>query len=529
MDRYVTQAFDAALARVKAAAEGGRNDNLNQEAYGLGRLLHTGLLSEHRIVAELSAAAAACGLPSGEATATIRSGLTAGAQQPRIIEERFDRRSVDPGRTVAPPGINADTGEILAPAAANDNAPVDFGAVDWLRPFPDTDAKGRPLSTIANVQEACRRLRVTIRYNVIAKDVELIIPGAGFSIDNQANASLAWLISALEKFRVPTGKVDEYVTYLADQNPYNPVANWILSTPWDGQPRFDALLDTIRGEAEEDDPKVFGRKRAILLRWMISAVAAAFRPNGVSAHGVLVMQGEQYLGKTAWFKSLVPASLGVIQDGMLLKADDKDSVKQAVSFWLVELGELDATFKRSDIAQLKAWLTRDKDVLRAAYARRESKYARRTVFFASVNPRQYLHDPTGNRRYWTLSCVGLNHQHGIDMQQVWAEIYQAHYQQGDSWYLTPEEMADLNEANKAHEVLDPVQERLTSHYRWDEPESLWRWMTATEVMLEIGFDRPSRADVTNCGQLVGDLNSGQRRRSNGRNLLRMPPKPLPGA
>lgn len=36
------------------------------------------------------------------------------------------------------------------------------------------------------------------------------------------------------------------------------------------------------------------------------AVAAAFNENGVSLPGVLVFQGSQGIGKTAWFKALVP-------------------------------------------------------------------------------------------------------------------------------------------------------------------------------------------------------------------------------
>ena len=57
---------------------------------------------------------------------------------------------------------------------------------------------------------------------------------------------------------------------------------------------------------------------------------------------------------------------------MILRVDDKDSVKQAVSFWITELGELDDTFKKSGASALKAFLTQDNDVLRRAYARKES-------------------------------------------------------------------------------------------------------------------------------------------------------------
>lgn len=415
----------------------------------------------------------------------------------------------------------------VSPPPANDNVPAvrsDFAAVDWYSPFPDFNGKGKPIATIENVAEACRRLGVNVRYNVIRKDVELLIPGASFSVDNRANASLAWLASACTRFGIPTGPLGDFLCYMADQNLYNPVASWVTSKPWDGRTRLNDLYNTITAVGEADDYRIWDIKAAMMKRWLISAVAAAFNPNGVSAHGVLVLQGDQYLGKTKWFKQLVPSSLGVIQDGLMLRPDDRDSVKQVVSYWLVELGELDATFRKSDIAQLKSFLTRDRDVLRRAYAKMESEYARRTVFFASVNPRQFLHDPTGNRRYWTISAEAINHEHNIDMQQLWAEVYEAHYLKGETWYLNPEEMAVLNDQNRDHEVLDPIRERLQTRFEWDEHPSLWRWMTATDVMSEAGFDRPTRADVTQCGQILFELNGGQRRKSNGKHLSKVPPK-----
>lgn len=406
-----------------------------------------------------------------------------------------------------------------APAVITAEQSTDLAAVDWYSPLADVNGKGRPLATIENLAEICRRLSVTVRYNVISKEVELLVPGQGFTIDNQANASLAWLISCCARFSFPTDKVGDFLCYLADQNQHNPVANWITSTPWDGTPRLSAFVDTIRAE---DEPSSAPLKRALLMRWMLSAVAAAFRPDGVAAAGVLVLQGDQYLGKTKWFKSLVPPEIGVIQDGLMLRPDDRDSVKQAVSYWLVELGELDATFRKSDIAQLKAFLTRDRDVLRRAYARLESKYARRTVFFASVNPRQFLHDPTGNRRYWTISCTHIDHTHGLDMQQVWAEVYESLYLKGESIYLTPDEMGALNTHNQDYEVLDPVTERLQSRYDWASDPLYWRWVTATDVLAEIGFDRPSKADVTACGMTVLRINGKQTKRTTKARYLLMP-------
>lgn len=401
------------------------------------------------------------------------------------------------------------------PVPANDN-------VDYFTPLVDVNSKGKPLATIENVAEVCKRLNVTVRYNVITKEEEILIPGECFSIDNKANASYSRLESQCAKFSMPTDKLGGFITYLADQNLYNPVASWITSKPWDGTPRLQQLFDTV--VPVEEKRLADGRKLSdvLIMRWMMSAIAAAFNPDGVSAHGILVLQGEQYLGKTMWFKQLVPSHLGVVQDGMMLKPDDRDSVKQVCSFWLVELGELDATFRKSDIAALKSFITRKQDVLRRAYARKESTFARRTVFFGSVNPREYLHDVTGNRRYWTIECAALNHQHGLDMQQVWAEALQL-FQGGEGYYLTPDEMAALNNHNQEFQVIDPIEERLQTRLCWNAPVESWAWKTATEILLKVGVDRPSIADASKASHMMRKLNGGKHRRSNGKNLVLCPP------
>ena len=221
----------------------------------------------------------------------------------------------------------------------------------------------------------------------------------------------------------------------------------------------------------------------------------------------------------------MPEDLNLIKDGVILKPDDRDSVKQAVSFWLVELGELDSTFRKADIAALKAFLTNDKDVLRRAYARKESQYARRTVFFGSVNPKEFLHDPTGNRRYWTIEVSKLDHSHNIDMQQVWAQVYEL-WKRGESHYLTPDEMNQLNSHNEEFTAIDPIEEAITSRFDWSVSKERWNdWKTATNVLNDCGYERPTKGDATNAGLIIRKLNGNTfRRTSEGRQLLLPPVK-----
>lgn len=387
--------------------------------------------------------------------------------------------------------------EPMRTASDTTTATVDHAA-DIHSPLPDVKGNGKPMSTIENVAEVCRRLGVTVRYNVISKEEEIIIPGQGFSQDNAGNASLAWLNSWCARFGMPTDKLGDYVTFLADTNQYNPVAAWITSKEWDRKHRVQHLCATIKASGEDSDRNVSSLKSTLIRRWLLSAVAAAFEPEGVAAGGILVLQGAQYLGKTKWFKSLVPADLGVIQDGMMLRPDDRDSVRQVCGFWLVELGELDATFRKADIAALKAFITRKNDVIRRAYARKESHYARRTVMFASVNDDRFLNDPTGNRRFWTIECEAINHTHGLDMQQVWAEVYEE-YKDGATWYLDADEVVALNQHNENFMQIDPIEERIASRLNWEEKQTFWRWIRTTDLLIEVGVDRPTHQDVIRGG------------------------------
>lgn len=410
-----------------------------------------------------------------------------------------------------------------AAAVVEHGGAVDLlASVDTQSPLREVNGKGRPLATIENLQEILDRIGATVRFDEIRKQEEINIPGMRSSIDNRHNAALGTLLSWCKRFGFPTGDLQALVTTIASANTYNPVAEWICSQPWDGVPRWDAFVDTVKAVGESTDPRIGQSRRIFMRRWMLSAVAAGFEKEGVAAQGVLVFQGPQALGKTSWFKRLVPADLALVQDGLTLQPNDKDSVRQATMHWLVELGELDATFRRSDIAQLKSFLTRQIDIYRRSYARSESHSPRRTVYFASVNPSEFLFDSTGNRRFWTVACESIDYRHTFDMQQVWSEVFAA-YQAGESWALQPEEQAALNESNEDHAVTDPVADSLADAFDWDAPVTLWQWITPTHALRIAGNAHPSQSDAMRAAHHIRRRNGGQCRKSSGARLLLMPP------
>lgn len=82
---YGEAALEGEVAKVCGARPGTRNNTLNTAAYKLGQLISSGGLNIMAVSDRLAAAAQQIGLGPKEAAATIRSGLTAGQRQPRLL------------------------------------------------------------------------------------------------------------------------------------------------------------------------------------------------------------------------------------------------------------------------------------------------------------------------------------------------------------------------------------------------------------------------------------------------------------
>jgi hypothetical protein len=83
--RYVQAAIDRTLSKLAETSEGGRNDALWMAAQSLGQLAAGGALTDQQVADALEPAARSLGLTARETARTIRSGLTAGARNPRSV------------------------------------------------------------------------------------------------------------------------------------------------------------------------------------------------------------------------------------------------------------------------------------------------------------------------------------------------------------------------------------------------------------------------------------------------------------
>jgi putative DNA primase/helicase len=375
------------------------------------------------------------------------------------------------------------------------------------------------LPTIANFTYLLAENGIEVQYNVIKKKLEIYIGGPSSSFDNRDNVLLTQIgsIAAINGF--PTTKIPELLVAVADRKQFNPVAVWIMSRPWDGVDRLPAFYATLVQHAEF--PQAL--KETLMYRWILSAVAAALMKTGFNARGVLTLQGIQGLGKTKWVASLVSdealRALVVLLNHHL-DGSNKDSITRAASHWLVEIGELDSSFKK-DIARLKGFITADMDKVRRPYGRLDSEYPRRTVFCATVNDSNFLVDSTGNSRWWTVPVIWINYQHGIDMQQLFAQLA-IDFDNGAQWWLTPEEELNLEQHNNAHRVVSAVRERILNAVDMtDASRANLPPMTAIEVLQAIGINFPTNPQCKECAGILREL-FGESKKVNGKVSWRVP-------
>lgn len=327
-------------------------------------------------------------------------------------------------------------------------------------------------STSDNFEALLNAYGISAHYDEILKAQQVNIPHCSYHNDLTDNASLL-KIKSLCSLNGLTKDTSDYLGEVFAKNTVNPIRDWILSIPWDGKDRITEISESVK---VTDDCTPLRDK--VIPLWLIQCVAAldGAEKTPISNalpkfESVLVFQGEQGIKKTTWVSRLLPVEhRQYIQTGAHLEVGNRDSEKVILSHWIVEFGELDATFKKSDIAQLKAFLSKEVDDVRLPYDRCFNTYARRTSFIASVNEMEFLIDNTGNRRFWPLTVTQLDDISDIDMQQLWAQAWHL-YINGEQWWPDEELEKQLLTATQKHEPIDIVTDILAQEFDLEDIDS----------------------------------------------------------
>ena len=260
------------------------------------------------------------------------------------------------------------------------------------------------------------------------------IPKNGWT-DQEDRLAAEWL--QRHRVFVPVEITSQAVQTVAAQHRVHPVRQYLQGLKWDGIPRLERWLSTYLGTQESDYSVAVGT------RWMLSAVARIYQP-GAKVDCCLILEGPQGARKSTALRTLA----GEFFTDELADLGSKDAALQICGVWIVEISELDS-LARSEIASIKAFMSRSADRFRPPFGKRVVECPRQCVFAGTVNHTEYLRDETGARRFWPVRCGSIDVETlGRDRDQLWAEA-KARFSSGDKWWLDTADLIEIAAGEQA--------------------------------------------------------------------------------
>ena len=226
----------------------------------------------------------------------------------------------------------------------------------------------------------------------------------------------------------------------AEQDKYDPFADWLGGLKWDGVARLETWLPVFA--ASEDSPYT----RAVGKSFVLGAVARTLDDNA-AVDTVLVLVGREGVGKSRTLCTL--AGRENFSDELSdIKSKDAHLLMQRCA--IVEIAELDKLMQY-DSADVKSFVTARRAYIRPAYARSARVVERKAVLAASTNEEHFLKSTTGNRRFYPVTIQGNCDYAGLALarEQIWAEAVSL-FRAGEQAWIGDEKI--LNEAREIQET-----------------------------------------------------------------------------
>lgn len=377
--------------------------------------------------------------------------LLGGAEIDLVTEQSLESRAL----TVVP---TDDLGDLLGPSD-----PITPGARVRQKPVFDPEWKtflhrnedGELKATLHNVRLIIRndvRLRSVIALNEFTQETVVISTPARKSLQKKSpkpvvqldgpiwdipdivngriwtdshSAAVRAMIEAPDRqggygIKVSQRDLADAIDIVAQDNAFHPVRDYLNGLKWDGVNRMTRLFVDYFGAP--DDP--YHREAAFM--WLLGAVTRIFEP-GHKFDFVPILKGLQGKRKSTFFRIMARDWFAELEGDF---NNTQAMVEKMQGAWIMEIPELSA-FSKAEVTTIKGFISRQKDKVRMAYARRAIEFARQVVFGGSTNEAEYLRDSTGGRRFWPVECYVTEIdtdrlEREIDM--IWAEVVAVYHE-----------------------------------------------------------------------------------------------------
>ena len=178
-----------------------------------------------------------------------------------------------------------------------------------------TDSNVRPRLTESNIETLLFNKGINVKFNEVSKDI---------SIDNLKNDEkmnkiiksdtlVSYIEDEIDKedfHSISYDKLYRKLDSIAYKNTYNPVKSYLKENYKKNKDKITSDYNTLSElinilKVRKDEQEL---TNMLVKKWLISCVACHFDDNFVS-HGCLTLKGEQGIGKTTFFRRLIPEYL----------------------------------------------------------------------------------------------------------------------------------------------------------------------------------------------------------------------------
>ena len=156
-------------------------------------------------------------------------------------------------------------------------------------------------------------------------------------------------VCSLNNYKITKDTLYSHIDTISRENAFHPIRDWVCAEKWDRTSRVNNLIKSIA--AKDNDIKALYIKK-----WLHQAIAAIFDKHNMPYELVLVLAGRQGLGKTTWFRNLVPQEVeeNAVKDGLLINTSNKDDHVRATTCWIGEMGSWMVPLRNLILSHLKA-------------------------------------------------------------------------------------------------------------------------------------------------------------------------------
>lgn len=293
------------------------------------------------------------------------------------------------------------------------------------------DGKGEKIiaNDQSNVRLALKKLNVQLSYNSFRQQQWI-----KYQEHNEPMRSIIankiWLhIDKTFHFRPQKDFFEDVMGDVAFESQTHPIKDYLNSLKWDEKPRLDTWLIRHAQAANNDYVK------AVSSIMLIAAVRRVYMP-GCKYDELVVLESDQGQLKSSALRALCHNE-DWFSDDLPLNLDAKQIIERTGGKWIIEAAELSG-MNKSQTEHLKSMLSRQEDgPVRLAYDRHSVIQPRQFIIIGTTNSHAYLHDPTGNRRFWPIRVIRFNIKALMEERdQLWAEAVVREHK-GESIRLDP--------------------------------------------------------------------------------------------